>query len=151
MFKRFGPNYMAFLYLLDLGASLLALFTAQHLRLLPISTPLSVSGVQAPQLVRVLVVGVFATLLPAVGLYDARRVTRALAEAQLVLLGVTLSGVILAGTLYLTYRELPRLMFIYLLAVAPMLLLGHRLVLRLLYQALRWGTQAPVAVIVGGG
>jgi exopolysaccharide biosynthesis polyprenyl glycosylphosphotransferase len=142
---------MAFLYLLDLGSSLLALFIAQHLRLLPISTPITPVGVEAPAFVRILVVGVFAIILPATGLYDARRVTRAFAEAELVLLGVTLSGVILAGTLYLTYRELPRLMFIYLLAVAPMLLLGHRLVLRLLYQALRWGTQAPVAVIVGGG
>jgi exopolysaccharide biosynthesis polyprenyl glycosylphosphotransferase len=98
-----------------------------------------------------LVVGVFATILPATGLYDARRVTRALAEAELVVLGVTASGVILAGTLYLTYRELPRLMFIYLLAVAPLLLLSHRSILRLLYHAMPWGTQAPVALIVGGG
>jgi exopolysaccharide biosynthesis polyprenyl glycosylphosphotransferase len=142
---------MAFLYLLDLGSSLLALFIAQHLRLLPISTPIPAVGVQAPQLVRVLVVGVFATILPSLGLYDARRVFRALAEAELVLLGVTASGVILAGTLYLTYRELPRLIFIYLVAVTPLLLLSYRAVLRLLYRAMRWGTQAPVALIVGGG
>src|SRR5262249_50596561 len=98
-----------------------------------------------------LVVGVFASILPAVGLYDARRVTRALAEAQLVLLGVTLSGVILAGTLYLTYRELPRLIFIYLLVVAPLLMVSYRAALRVLYRALRWGTHAPVALIVGSG
>ena len=151
MLRRFGPNYMAFLYLLDLGASLLALFFAQHLRLLPISTPITAVGVEAPPVVRILVLGVFAIILPAIGLYDARRVTRALAEAELVLLGVTISGIILAGTLYLTYRELPRLMFIYLLAVAPLLLLSYRAVLRTLYRAMRWGTQGPVAVIVGGG
>jgi exopolysaccharide biosynthesis polyprenyl glycosylphosphotransferase len=142
---------MAFLYLLDLGSSLLALFVAQHLRLLPVSTPITPAGVQAPQLVRVLVVGVFATVLPAVGLYDSRRIARALAEAELVLLGVTASGVILAGTLYLTYRELPRLIFIYLLVVAPLLMMGYRATLRLLYRTMRWGTHAPVALIVGGG
>jgi exopolysaccharide biosynthesis polyprenyl glycosylphosphotransferase len=142
---------MAFLYLLDLGSSLLALFIAQHLRLLPISTPITPGGVEAPLLVRILVIGVFAAILPAIGLYDARRITRALAEAELIMLGVTASGVILAGTLYLTYRELPRLIFIYLVAVAPLLLLSYRSVLRLLYRVMRWGTQAPVALIVGGG
>jgi exopolysaccharide biosynthesis polyprenyl glycosylphosphotransferase len=142
---------MAFLYLLDLGSSLLALFVAQNLRLLPVSTPIPPTGVEAPQLVRVLVVGVFATILPSTGLYDARRITKALAEAQLVLLGVIGSGVILAGTLYLTYRELPRLIFIYLVVVAPLLMMGYRAALRLLYRAMRWGTQAPVALIVGGG
>src|SRR5215467_13666835 len=104
MFRRFGPNYMAFLYLLDLGSSLLALFIAQHLRLLPISTPIPPGGVEAPLMVRIFVVGTFATILPAIGVYDARRITKALAEAELVLLGVIASGVILAGTLYLTYR-----------------------------------------------
>ena len=142
---------MVFLYLLDLGSSLLALFIAQHLRLLPISTPIPPVGVEAPLVVPILVAGTFATILPAIGLYDARRITRGFAEAQLVLVGVMACGVILAGTLYLTYRELPRLIFIYLLAVAPLLLLSYRSVLRLLYRAVRWGTQAPVALIVGGG
>ena len=142
---------MVFLYLLDLGSSLLALFIAQHLRLLPISTPIPPVGVEAPLVVPILVAGTIATILPAIGLYDARRITRGFAEAQLVLVGVMACGVILAGTLYLTYRELPRLIFIYLLAVAPLLLLSYRSVLRLLYRAVRWGTQAPVALIVGGG
>ena len=115
---------MVFLYLLDLGSSLLALFIAQHLRLLPISTPIPPVGVEAPLVVPILVAGTFATILPAIGLYDARRITRGFAEAQLVLVGVMACGVILAGTLYLTYRELPRLIFIYLLAVAPLLLLS---------------------------
>src|SRR5207302_4145910 len=91
MFRRFGPNYMALQYLLDLGS------------------------------------------------------------AARVVLGTLMSGCALAGALFLTYRGVSRIVFLYFVAGALLLLLGYRGVLRALYRTVRWGTQMPVVLIAGAG
>ncbi|HKV45920.1 MAG TPA: sugar transferase [bacterium] len=151
MFRRFGPNYMTLLYLLDLGCGLLALSIAVRLRLLPFSPPIGWWDAKAPLLVHVLIVSLFGIILPMTNLYDARRIYRVVDEARRVVVGVTTSSLVLAGALYLTYRELPRLIFLYFVGVALVLLLGHRVLLRILYRTARWAPQMPVALIVGAG
>jgi len=152
MFRRFGPNYMLLLYLLDLGCSQIALWAAQHLRLtLPVSTVIPERGADVPGPVHQFVVAVFAIILPMVSLYDARRVFRAVHEAARVFFGVVLSSLILAGVLYVTYRDVSRLVFLYFVIASIVLLLSYRAVLRMFFRmAARSATETPVRALIAG-
>jgi lipopolysaccharide/colanic/teichoic acid biosynthesis glycosyltransferase len=151
MFRRFGPNYMAVLYLLDLGCAVLALGVAQRLRVLPIGTPIAPEKAEVPLFVYGLTVLICGIIFPMVHLYEARRIFRAIDEAEQVVLGAMTSSAALAGMLFLTYRLVSRIVFLYFVVVAVLLLLGYRAGLRVLYRKVRWGTQAPVVLIVGAG
>jgi lipopolysaccharide/colanic/teichoic acid biosynthesis glycosyltransferase len=142
---------MALLYLLDLGCAALALSLARHLRELPFGTPISPEKNEVPFLVYGLTVFICGAIFPMVHLYEARRIFRAIDEAERVVLGAMTSSVVLAGTLFLTYRQTSRILFLYFVVVAVLLLLGCRAVLRVLYCTVRWGTQAPVVLVVGAG
>jgi exopolysaccharide biosynthesis polyprenyl glycosylphosphotransferase len=151
MLRRFGPNYMTLLYVLDLGSSAAALFIAAQLRLPIISTGLSPDDSHIPASVYGLVVLAFGIILPLMNLYDARRVFRATDEAERVGLGVATGSLVVAGLLYLTYRTVSRQIFLCFVGGAFLVLLSHRGVLRLLYRIGRQATQVPVVLIVGAG
>ena len=150
MLRRFGPNYMVLLYVLDLSCSVAALFIASSLWLPTISAPLSPAD-RVPASFYGLVVLAFGVLLPLVDLYDARRIFRAVDEAERVALGVATASLVLAGILYLTYRTVSRQIFLGFVGGAVVLLLSYRVFLRVLYRMGRWAAQAPVALIVGAG
>jgi len=143
---------MLLLYLCDLGCSQIALWVAQHLRLtLPVSTVIPERGADVPGPVRQFVLMVFAIIMPLASLYDSRRVFRAVHEAARVFSGVVLSSLILAGVLYVTYRDVSRLVFLYFVIVAILLLLGYRAVLRLLFRiAVGSSTETPVRALIAG-
>lgn len=151
MLRRFGPNYMLLLYVSDLVGGIAALWFAHVLRLtMPLATPISPAGARLPLTVYDLVLVVFAIALPLIGLYDPQRVFRAVNEVTLVISGVTGSGLILAGVLYLSYREVSRLTFLIFLVLAIALLVTYRTVLRLAYRMLHWPTQLHVRVLIAG-
>ncbi len=155
MFRRFGPSYMLLLYVLDLGCSLLALVVAQRLRLLlPISPSLSEEDASVPLAMYASIVLIFGIILPMANVYNVRRVFRAVDEVERVVLGVFMSSFVLAGTLYLSYREVSRWVFLYFAVVAVLLLLGYRVVLRLLFRILSktlgWTAQVPAKVLIAG-
>jgi exopolysaccharide biosynthesis polyprenyl glycosylphosphotransferase len=142
---------MAALYLFDLSAGQLALWAAQHMRAMPFSAPISAADANVPLLVRLLV-GVFFTIVfPMMGLYDARRVYRAVSEAERVVVGVSAVSLILAGALYFSYRGISRIVFLHFVVLAVVMLLGCRVALRLAYRAVNWGTQLPAVLIAGTG
>lgn len=151
MLRRFGPNYMALLYILDLGWSAATLFIAAQLRLPIVDPRISPADSHIPIAVYELVVLAFAIILPLVNLYDARRVFRATDEAQRVGLGVAMASLVLAGLLYLTYRTMSRQIFIVFIVGAFVILLAYRAVLRGLYSVFRQATQVPAVLIVGAG
>ena len=68
------------------------------------------------------------------GAYDPRRVLRWYREAGHVALGAVLGTVLMAGALFMTYRETSRLQFLYFFAMNLLLLLGYRAALRILYR-----------------
>ncbi len=151
MFKRFGPNYMLFLYLLDLSFSLLALWAAQRLRLLvPIAPLVLEAEVRVPTAVYVLVIVILAFVLPLASLYDPRRVSSASDEAARVVCGVVVSSLLLAGILYVSYRLLSRYVFLYFVGVDILLLLGARTAIRVICQMFHWTLQMPVKVLIAG-
>ncbi|MCC7353235.1 MAG: sugar transferase [Anaerolineae bacterium] len=135
MHKRNGTNYIIFLTLSDLALTFWALFLATQARhYLPWGIPLSLEEVRTPYIVYALVaiiwVGVFFTL----SVYDGRRTLRAIDEMQLVTAAVAVAALVCAGVLYLTYRELPRRIFIYFFVADLLFLLSFRGFLRMAFR-----------------
>lgn len=151
MFRRVGPNYVLTLYLLDLGCSLLALWAAQYLRLaLPIATLALENEARVPTALYGLVLSIVAVVFPLAGLYDPRRLSGRIDEWMRVSAGVIVSSALLAGILYLSYREVSRYVFLYFVGVDMLLLLTLRNSLRLLSRALHWTPEVPVKVLIAG-
>jgi exopolysaccharide biosynthesis polyprenyl glycosylphosphotransferase len=152
MLRRFGPNYMLMLYLLDLACSQAAVWVAAQLRLfLPVSISIPEEVTRVPPTVHQFVLIIFAITLPMASLYDSRRIVRAIDEAMRVTYGIVVSSLILAGVLYLSYRGLSRLEFLYFVVVAIVLLVGYRVVLRIFFTFVPWATETPVKVLIAGG
>ncbi len=142
---------MLVLYLLDLACGVVALLLAQRLRLLlPIPRWIPEAGARMPTTVYVLVILVLSIVFPMANLYDARRISRAIDEAARVVSGVVMSGLLLAGILFLSYREVSRLAFVYFVGVDVLLLLSSRAILRILLKTLHWTMQVPVRVLIAG-
>jgi exopolysaccharide biosynthesis polyprenyl glycosylphosphotransferase len=87
------------------------------------------------------------------GAYDPQRVLRWFNEASRVIVAGFLATIVTAGALYMTYREVSRLQFVYIFVVTLGLLLAHRALLRISYRLVgkaRPGSQGRV-LIVGAG
>ncbi|MDR7404949.1 MAG: sugar transferase [Armatimonadota bacterium] len=142
---------MAVLYVADLGCAVLALRLAEILRVrLSLGDPAPATAAQVPGAVLLMAVAAFAVILPMAGVYDPRRILRAVDEAERAVLGVLVAAMVLSGALYLSYREVSRLVFAYFVAMALVLLLGYRVVVRLLYRVLPVGEHRPVQVLIAG-
>ncbi len=88
--------------------------------------------------------------LVANGAYDPRRVLRWYDEALRVIWSAVIAMGLMAGLLYLSFRQFSRLQFIYFFAVNLALLLGHRALLRILYRISGrsrpgWGVKVMIA------
>jgi exopolysaccharide biosynthesis polyprenyl glycosylphosphotransferase len=143
--------------LLMLGDALLTtcgLLIASWLReSLPFGKPLGPEGAALPLLVYLLSIACWSGVLFLSGAYDVERGFRLIKRApQIVTAGAT-ATIFLAGLLYLTYREVSRLQFIYAFLLNLALLLSFRI---LIYLYLRRRSdssliQSKNVVIVGAG
>jgi exopolysaccharide biosynthesis polyprenyl glycosylphosphotransferase len=91
--------------------------------------------------------------LTASGAYNPQLSLRWFNEAWRVAWGAILATTLMAGVIYMTFRELSRLQFIYFFAVALALILGYRAGLRVYYRAVgraRIGSPSRI-LIVGAG
>ena len=87
------------------------------------------------------------------GAYDPERALRSYSEAGRVALGAVLGKVLLAGALFMTYRETSRLQFRYFFAASLTLLLTNRTALRILHIAfgrIRPGGRGRVLILGAG-
>ncbi len=120
---------------------------------LPLGQDLSLAAVNLPLLVYLLITFCWSIALMLSGAYDHQQVLRWYNEVSRVVAAGLLATVITAGALYMTYRELSRLQFIYIFVVTLSLLLAHRAILRISYRLvgkIRPGSQARV-IILGAG
>lgn len=151
MLRRFGPNYMLMLYLLDLACSQAAIWVAERLRLsLPVSISIPEAATRVPPTVHEFVLIIFAIALPMASLYDSRRIVRAVDEVMRVTYSVVVSTLILAGVLFLSYRGVSRLEFLYFVVITIVLLVGYRALLRICFTIVPWATETPVKVLIAG-
>jgi exopolysaccharide biosynthesis polyprenyl glycosylphosphotransferase len=131
MRRKNGTNYTLYLMVSDLSLTLIALFLATQFRLyLPFGQPLSPRLVQLPAGVYALAFAIWAVVFLLLSVYDDRKNLRAVDEFQRLVVAIGFSVLVLAGALYLTYREVSRLLFAYFALLDGAMLLGFRVLLR---------------------
>jgi exopolysaccharide biosynthesis polyprenyl glycosylphosphotransferase len=150
MFRQFSTRRIAGFFLLDWLGSLAVLAIAAIFRaklgnlppsLADLATSLEVTlGGASPQSAQHIILslpsGVFSLValiwpffLVTYSVYDGRRNATLKAELRNVFLAICVSALTLAGTLYVTYRETSRVLFIVFIVLDVVLLLGSRIVL----------------------
>jgi len=151
MFKRFSTSYMVFLYIMDLVLTGAALYAASLLRFrLPYGDRVPWEMARVPLPVYGLVALIWTLIFMVLSLYNPNRVFRAIDEFQLVFLGTTLAGLTLAGILYLTFREIPRYLFLYFVLIDLAFLTIYRAVLRAVFRIRRSYRRGMTRVLIVG-
>ena len=151
MFKRFSTSYMVFLFMMDLILTECALYVASVLRFhLPYGDRIPWEMARVPLQVYGLVAVIWALVFMVLSLYNPNRVFRAVDEFPLVILAVTLAALTLAGILYLTYRDVPRYLFVYFFLADLVFLTSYRAVLRAFFRLRRSHHRGMTRVLIIG-
>ncbi len=155
MLRRFSLDFTIFMMILDAGSVAAALAIATYFRPMLSSLPL-VANIPAPLEIPPLLFPIFSVLWVGVlllfSVYDARRNLRVGDELTSLTLGSLLAGIALAGVLYLSVRDLSRLLFITFFALAYLLLVLYRLAFRLAFASgLLSAVQIRRVLVVGAG
>jgi exopolysaccharide biosynthesis polyprenyl glycosylphosphotransferase len=151
MFKRFTTSYMVFLFTTDLVLTGGALYAASVLRFrLPYGDPIPWEMARVPLPVYGLVALIWTVIFMVLSLYNTNRVFRAVDEFPLVILATTVAAFSLAGILYLTYRDIPRYLFVYFFLIDLVLLTSYRAALRAFFRLRRSHHQGMTRVLIIG-
>lgn len=155
MLRRFSLDFAIFMIIVDAGSVAAALAVATYFR--PMLSPLPlVANIPAPLEIPLLLFPVFSILWVAVlllfSVYDARRNLRVGDELTSLTLGSLLAGIALAGVLYLSVRDVSRLLFITFFVLAYLLLVLYRVAFRLAFASgLLSAVQIRRVLVVGAG
>lgn len=129
MFRRFSVNFALFSIGLDMASVCIALALSARVRPLLGFLPFAASYPQfipMPLLVYPLFALEWTAILLLFSVYDPRRDLRGINAFASLTLGSMLAAVALAGTLYLSFREVSRLLFISFILMAYLLMLAWR-------------------------
>jgi exopolysaccharide biosynthesis polyprenyl glycosylphosphotransferase len=114
MLKRSSVRYIALLYGLDMILTAAALYAARWLRIhLPYGRPLDAAGAALPWPLFVMALVIWSITLSAFEVYEPDHFVDMLGELQALVAAITVAIVLFAGALYLSYRGLSRLLFLY--------------------------------------
>ena len=146
-------NFVIYAYFSDLVLTMLALHLAYIVRIsLPWGVALTAADIEFTPALYITVVAIWTLVFFLFNIYDARHTLRAVGELQALLLAVSLAAFVFAGVLYLSYRDLPRLLFIYFAIADVIFLVGYRWALRV---SLRWAGARQLSVrrilVIGAG
>ena len=129
------PRLSLQLFITDMLLIPIGLAIASWLRvILPFGQDILTSATRFPFLVYVVATLCWSISLVLNGVYDPKRVLRWYNEATRVITAGLLATLLLAGFLYLTFRDISRLQFGYFLFITLLLLLGYRALLRIWYR-----------------
>lgn len=134
MFRRFSVNFALFSIGLDMVAVCAALALSARLRPLLGFLPFAANYpefIPTPLLVYPIFAAEWTAILLLFSVYDPRRNLRGINEFSSLTLGSMLATVALAGTLYLSFREVSRLLFVSFILLGYLLMLGWRASFRL--------------------
>ncbi|MCX6029038.1 MAG: sugar transferase [Chloroflexi bacterium] len=145
-----GPNYIVGLLAADAALTLLALNLASLGRLyLPYGVHLTDYYVVLPWGVYAMAGLVWLAVSTLLSVYTPRRPYTRLGDAWAVAGAVLLSNLAFAGLLYLSYRNVPRLLFVYSLILQLAFLVGLRLIFYA-WGKLRQGERVGIRVLIVG-
>lgn len=137
MFRRFSINFALFSMILDAclvaGAFVLANQIRPALSQLPLTAALPHSTQIPPFLYLLFPIGWVATLL-LLSVYDGRKNLRVTDELGSLTIGSILAGISMAGVLYLSFRDMSRVMFLVFILIAYIALVTWRLVARIYFR-----------------
>lgn len=150
MSHRRGLDYALLSYIIDIGCTLLALLIAQQLRGTLSFGPDVPIATHIPRPVIGLTVLIWSTVFFVLSVYDPRRTYRAVDEFQNVFVATSFSLLVLAGTLYFSYRSLSRILIAYFYGIDIVFLFGWRIVARIIFRLLNGRTYRSRHVIIIG-
>jgi exopolysaccharide biosynthesis polyprenyl glycosylphosphotransferase len=137
MLRRFSTNFAIFSIAFDLVVVTLSLWGVNQLRPLLNALPFT-KPITAPPPIPIQMYFTFplvwVVIMLAFSIYDGRKNIRIVDEFANLTLGSLLSGITLAGILYLTYRDTSRITFLVFFVITYLLLVLWRVVVRLLYR-----------------
>jgi len=152
MLKRFSTKFALFSLLLDLGLTAGALALAEMLRgTLPWGKPF-VRDAYVPGVLYGVVIVIWLITTIVLSIYDPTKTYKAVDEFQAVIVAHLFASLAFAGTLYLTFREVSRLLFVYFAVLNMAALLLWRVVARAVFRLLdgRSFTERRVLVVGSG-
>ena len=117
----------SFVFISDIIITFCGLYAASYLRdTLPIGKPLGEVGASLPVFVYAIAALCWSGSLLLVGAYDTKHTDRSWIIITRVIFGGLLATLLLAGILFLTFREVSRLQFVYFFLINLFLLLFYR-------------------------
>jgi exopolysaccharide biosynthesis polyprenyl glycosylphosphotransferase len=155
MLRRFSTNFAVFSIAFDLVVVALSLWGVNQLRPLlnvfPFTKPIPVPP-PIPSLMYFTFPLIWVVIMLAFSVYDGRKNIRIVDEFANLTLGSLMSGITLAGILYLSYRDTSRVTFLVFIVTTYFLLILWRVVVRLFYrQRNEQGGLNTRVLIVGAG
>jgi exopolysaccharide biosynthesis polyprenyl glycosylphosphotransferase len=134
MLKRFSSKFALFSLMLDLSLIAGALALAEYLRgALPYGKPF-VRAAYIPGVLYGVVVLIWLIVSLALSVYDPKRTYKAVDEFQNVIAANAFASLLFAGFLYLSFREVSRLLFVYYALLSALGLLAWRVLARILFR-----------------
>jgi exopolysaccharide biosynthesis polyprenyl glycosylphosphotransferase len=150
MLKRFSTNFALFSLMLDLSLTAAALSLAEHLRgTLPWGKIFATDS-YVPWILYCIVVVIWLVVFIVFSIYDPRRTYKAIDEFQGVLVANSFALLIFAGTLYLTFREVSRLLFVYFSVLNTAFLIAWRVVARITFRLSNGHSLPEQRVLIAG-
>jgi exopolysaccharide biosynthesis polyprenyl glycosylphosphotransferase len=155
MLRRFSVNFAVFSIFVDMVLVFLALAIATILRPTLSDLPF-VALVNENYRIPILIYFIFPILwvlvLQLLSVYDGRRNLRFYNEVSNLTLGALLAIVVLAGTLYLSFREVSRFLFLSFALLTYLMQLGWRIAYyQIFFKEGRNGVQQRHVLIIGAG
>jgi exopolysaccharide biosynthesis polyprenyl glycosylphosphotransferase len=153
MFRRFSTNFALFSIFLDTILIALSLVVSSYLR--PVLNALPFAEEIQRSFLPPILYPVFAIIWVGIlflhAVYDGRRNMYVVDELSSLSLASGLAAVSLAGMLYLSYRDVSRVLFLAFVVIAYAALLGWRLAARLVFRLRPGQRQVHRVLIVGAG
>jgi exopolysaccharide biosynthesis polyprenyl glycosylphosphotransferase len=149
MLKRFSTNFALFSLVLDLGLTTGVLALAEHLRGAIPWGKVIIQDDYIPWTLYVIVAVIWLAVFVILSIYDPKRTYRVV---EAVIVAICFATLTFSGFLYLTFRQVSRLLFVYFAVLDIVALLSWRMIARAAFQLIR-GHSFPErrVIIVGAG
>jgi exopolysaccharide biosynthesis polyprenyl glycosylphosphotransferase len=153
MFRRFGVNFAIMSMLFDGLFTFLALLLAVWVRpfLIPLPMLITVSSVQMPFALYIVIPVLWVVVFLGASVYDPKRTYKAVDEFQRVTLASAFAALVVAGLLYLAFRDVSRWLFLTFVVINVVSLWLWRVLARLSFRLGRVPEAERRVLIVGAG
>lgn len=153
MLRRFSSNFAVFSILIDLIIVPLMLWIISFVR--PFLSPLPIvktitDQIRLPWVLYMVFPLIWVLILAVYAVYDGRRNLRVVDEFASLTQGSIIAAITMAGILYLTYREVSRVLFLMFVVLTFLAMTLWRLVARSFFRLVRGGLAKPQRVLIVG-